>query len=401
MMRVSSPNIYRNSLAGVLDGQARVEKTNLHLITNKRLLTAADGPSDMSKTMFLSTEITLTEQHLKNATVLESALNFEESVLEGMITAGQRARVLGIQSGDGIIGETERASLAQELRQIQEQLLDFMNSKSADGSYIFAGFQTHKQPYTYDGNEYNYQGDNGKNDLKVSSSVFIQTYDTGQEVFDNVQKRLGTDDLTGGINSYVNDQAAYDSFHHNNYDPFTPANNIYTVNTLAGPPDTYTIEDSGGTVLDSGNLVAGIPISFAGLEIEISSAAPAAEQFQLEDPEKRNILNTLGDFIKVLEDPTIIGQAYDEAQSDFIVGLDNALEKLNLTQGSVGARGNALDSVKDAARAMDVINQQSRATLSEVDFAEAVSDLQRAELALNTSYASYSRISQLTLFNYI
>ncbi|WP_169720143.1 flagellar hook-associated protein FlgL [Aliagarivorans taiwanensis] len=401
MMRVSTPNIYFSSLAGVLDGQERVQKTNQHLVTNKRLLTAADGPSDMTKTMFLSTEITLTEQHLKNGTVLESALNFEESVLEGMITASQRARVLGIQSGDGIIGDTERASLAQELRQIQDQLLDFMNSKAADGSYIFAGFQTHKQPYVYDGNEYNYQGDNGKNDIKVSSSVFIQSYDTGQEVFDNVQKRLISNDLTAGVNTTVSDQAAYDSFHNNNYDPFVAANNAFTVTTTAGTPDTYTIQDSGGTVLDTGNFVVGQPISFAGLAIDVTAGVPAAEQFELAVPEKRNILNTLGDFIAALEDPSVLGEDYTEAQNDFIVGLDNALEKLNLTQGSVGARGNSLDSVRDAARAMDVINQQSRAALSEVDFAAAVTELQQAELALNTSYASYSRISQLTLFNYI
>ncbi|MEE1672884.1 flagellar hook-associated protein FlgL [Agarivorans aestuarii] len=404
-MRVSSINLYQSSLNGVLNSQQQVEKMNQHLITNKKLLTAADGPSDMSKTMFLTTEITLTEQHLKNGTLLENALNFEESTLDGMVTAMQRARVLGVQSGDGINGESERASLAQELRQIQNQMFDFMNSQNADGSYVFSGFQTQKQPYVYDGTDYNYQGDAGVNELKVSSSVYIQSNDTGQEVFDNVFKRFKTNDISANIKSVVNDQKAYDSFHKLSYDPITPANNTYQVQTTAGVPDTYEILDSGGVSLVppvTGNYVPNEPINFNGLEITVSTPAGSAnESFELAPPDKDNILNTLSDFIIALEDPNLLGSDYIEAQSDFLVGLDNSLESVNLTLGTLGARGNSLDSVRAAAASMDVINQQSRASLSEVDFAEAVSNLQKAELALNTSYSSYSRISQLSLFNYL
>ncbi|GGB10602.1 flagellar hook-associated protein FlgL [Agarivorans gilvus] len=403
-MRVSSINLYRNSLQGVLNGQEQVQKTNLHLMTNKRLLTSADGPSDMSKTMFLSTEITLTEQHLKNGTLLESALNFEESVLGGMTTAMQRARVLGIQSGDGINGQSERDSLAKELRQIQAQLLDFANSQNADGSYVFSGFQTHKQTYAYDGSKYTYQGDSGENELKVSGSVYIQSNDTGKEVFDNVFERFKTNDTSANISTVVESQRSYDSFYNQNYDPITPANNTFQVQTTAGAPDTYEILDSGGASLVppvTGDYVDGQAINFNGLAITVTGAAGATESFELAPPTKENVFNMMGDFIRALEDPTVQGVDFSEAQNDFIVGLDNAMEKIGLTLGSIGARGNALDSVKSAAQSMDIVNKSSRASLSEVDFAEAVSDLQKAELALNTSYAAYSRVSQLSLFNYI
>jgi flagellar hook-associated protein 3 FlgL len=403
-MRVSSINLYQNSLNGVLNSQQQVEKMNQHLITNKKLLTAADGPSDMSKTMFLTTEITLTEQHLKNGTLLENALNFEESTLDGMINAMQRARVLGVQSGDGINGDTERASLAQELRQIQNQMLDFMNSQNADGSYVFSGFQTQKKPYVFDGTDYNYQGDAGVNELKVSSSVYIQSNDTGQEVFDNVFKRFVTNDLTANISTTINDQKAYDSFHKLNYDPITPANNTYQVQTTAGAPDTYEVLDNTGTSLVppvTGNYTPGEAINFNGIDVTVTGAAPSNEQFELAPPEKDNVLNMLSDFIIALEDTSLPQGDYVEAQSDFLVGLDNALESVNLTLGSIGARGNSLESVRNASSSMDIINQQSRASISEVDFAEAVSNLQKAELALNTSYSSYSRISQLSLFNYL
>ncbi|WP_432453525.1 MULTISPECIES: flagellar hook-associated protein FlgL [unclassified Agarivorans] len=403
-MRVSSMNLYQNSLNGVLNSQQQVDKMNEHLITNKKLLTSADGPSDMSKSMFLSTEITLTEQHLKNGTLLENALNFEESVLGGMTTAMQRARVLGVQSGDGINGQAERDSLAQELRQIQAQLLDFANSQNADGSYVFSGFQTHKKAYIYDGSEYIYQGDSGKSELKVSSSVYIQNNDTGKDVFDDVFERYKTNDTSVNISTVVNDQKAFDSFYNQNYDPITPANNSFQVQTSAGVPDTYEILDSGGASLVppvTGNYVDGQEINFNGLAITVTGAVGATESFELTAPNKNNVFNMVGDFIRALEDPTVQSIDFTEAQNDFLVGIDNAMEKVGLTLGSIGARGNALDSVKSAAQSMDIVNKSSRASLSEVDFAEAVSDLQKAELALNTSYSSYSRISQLSLFNYL
>ncbi|WP_055732101.1 flagellin [Agarivorans gilvus] len=137
------------------------------------------------------------------------------------------------------------------------------------------------------------------------------------------------------------------------------------------------------------------------MAITVTGAAGATESFELAPPTKENVFNMMGDFIRALEDPTVQGVDFSEAQNDFIVGLDNAMEKIGLTLGSIGARGNALDSVKSAAQSMDIVNKSSRASLSEVDFAEAVSDLQKAELALNTSYAAYSRVSQLSLFNYI
>ncbi len=52
------------------------------------------------------------------------------------------------------------------------------------------------------------------------------------------------------------DQGNFDNFYRNNYDP-SLASNQYTVNTIAGTPDTYEIRDGGGALLQSGDYVAG------------------------------------------------------------------------------------------------------------------------------------------------
>lgn len=401
-MRVASINLYNTSLGGVLQGQERLQKSNEHLITNHKLLTSADGPSDMSKTMFLSSEITLTEQHLKNGLSLENALTLQEGLLSSMLSSAQRARVLGVQSGDGVNESEERESLANELSQVREQMLDLMNSRDANGNSVFAGHQNQLSPYYFDGTRYAYQGDGGITEAKVSASVYIQSNITGFEAFENVTQRLTASANTAGLDVRVLSQGSYDSFHSSNYDATTPANNVYQVQTIAGPPDSYQILDAAANVVDSGEYTDGEPIHFSGLEISLSGGVGSAtETFSLNPPDKDNILNTLSTFIEILENPTIRYEEFDMAQRDFLVGLDNAMTKIDLSMGSIGARQNALDSVRDAASSIDLINRKSRASLAEVDIAEAASELSKAELALNTAYSSYSKVSQLTLFNYL
>lgn len=400
-MRVATVNLYNTSLNGILQAQQHVEKANHQLVTNKRLLEAADGPADMSEKMALDTDINQNAQYRKNGVYLENALSFQESILNSMHDSALRARVLGVQSGDGLNGMNERRSIAGELTQLRGQMADLVNTRDANGDYVFAGFQSQIQPYVFDGKTYHYVGDNGKTRLKVGSSVYIQSNTTGKEAFEDVALRRKATGNSDGIYVDVNEQKTFDTFYKNNYSDVDSAANTFTVSTSAGSPNQYTITNNQGESLAQGEYEKGKPFLFKGLKIKLDSAPGTTETFSLQPPEKDNILNILGRFIKVLKDPNLIGEDYDKAQEDFLVGIDHSTEKMNLTMGSIGARENGLESLRNASSSIDVINKKSRASIGEVDFAKAVTDLSKAELALNTSYSAYSKISKMTLFNYI
>lgn len=403
-MRVATMNLYNTSMNGVLQSQQQVEKANTQLVTNKKLLQAGDGPADMSEKMAIDTDINQNAQYQNNGVSLENTLSFQENILNSMHDSALRARVLGVQSGDGLNGMNERRSMAKELEQIRSQMADLVNTRDANGNYVFAGFQSQIQPYVFDGQRYHYVGDNGNTRLKVGASVYVQSNTTGKDAFENVSLRRRVKSNSNGIYAYVSEQKTYDTFYKNNYSDVTPQANTYTVSTSAGNdgnPNSYTITNSDGKELASGTYEVDKPFLFNGLKIKLSSAPGTTESFTLQKPQKDNILNILGRFIDVLRDPNVEGQAYDQAQEDFLVGIDHATEKLNLTMGSIGARENGLDSLGNAQSAINIINKKSRASLGEVDFSKAVTSLSKAELALNTSYAAYSKISKMTLFNYI
>jgi flagellar hook-associated protein 3 FlgL len=62
---------------------------------------------------------------------------------------------------------------------------------------------------------------------------------------------------------------------------------------------------------------------------------------------------------------------------------------------------NAVSAISASNKASDIQNQASRANLVEVDMAEAISELTKQETALQASQATFGRLANLSLFDYL
>ena len=54
---------------------------------------------------------------------------------------------MAVEAGSGALSDEDRSSIASELEQIENQLYALMNSKDANGQYLFAGSSSGTQPY--------------------------------------------------------------------------------------------------------------------------------------------------------------------------------------------------------------------------------------------------------------
>jgi flagellar hook-associated protein 3 FlgL len=90
-----------------------------------------------------------------------------------------------------------------------------------------------------------------------------------------------------------------------------------------------------------------------------------------------------------------------QALADASDGLAQALQQVTTARASIGARGARLDiqaeSLAKSASDYDI----ERGSLEGVDIQTAVTDLQKTMLALQATQASFTKLSQLTLFDYI
>ena len=65
------------------------------------------------------------------------------------------------------------------------------------------------------------------------------------------------------------------------------------------------------------------------------------------------------------------------------------------------AYGSLLDSLSSLNENLSLQYQQNLSDLQDIDYAKAISDLTRKQVDLEAAQQSFSRISQLSLFNYL
>ncbi|MFP3457529.1 hypothetical protein R0J89_14860, partial [Psychrobacter sp. SIMBA_152] len=60
-----------------------------------------------------------------------------------------------------------------------------------------------------------------------------------------------------------------------------------------------------------------------------------------------------------------------------------------------------VERVTDSNSALDINNQDNRASLIEIDPAAAISELAKQEAGLDRSMATFGRLAKLSLFDYL
>ncbi|MCH7349304.1 flagellar hook-associated protein FlgL [Aeromonas bestiarum] len=401
-MRITTNMVYNRNISSLNNANERLSTAYEQLQSGDKFKTSGEDPSGMSQKMALTKEIDLFKQYGVNGSLLENSLGHEETVLTALNTAMTSAQTLIQKANDSAVGFDDRKAIASELEGLQKQMFDLMNSKNSQGEFIFGGNQSKTQPFVKDASgNYLFQGDTGQRNIQVSPTVQIAANDSGFNLFEIVPTRRTSSAGSANIQVGVADQGNFDSFYRNNYDPAL-ASNQYTVTTAAGAPDTYEVRDGGGTLLQSGDYVAGNKIPFNGLELTLDlPAGGAAQNFVLDPPQNNNILDGMSDFITALRDPNITPDTFQVKVADATSHMKNA--RLNVDQGlgEIGGRMNSLEQVLGSNEGLSTLNQQARAKVSEADLYEVIAALSKEDAALSASQLSFSKISKLTLFDYI
>lgn len=410
-MRLTFNMQFGQSLNGILNTQKKMSNAENQLTKQTRILTPADDPAASAKVLGLDQNLAQIEQFQKNSVLLRNGLALEETILSNMRTNFDRITQLAIASGNGTYTMDQRRAVALELRNIQTEFFDLMNTRDSDGGYIFAGFQDRSPAYEFDqaSGRFQFRGDDGARALQISPSISLSGRDSGKRIFDDTFTRFKTTAPTvvagapDSIALQISDQARFDQFFRDNYDSQVPANNAFSVTIDAA--NFYEVLNNGVPLVPpvSGTYIPGSAINFNGISLSLEgpAAVPGQIDFELAVPDKKNILDTLQDFITALENPALIGDGFLEAISDVLVQTDNSARNVDNTMANIGGRVNVLDSVFDSNADLVINNKSYRADLSEVDFAAALTEIKKQEVALQAASTVFSKIAATTLFDFI
>lgn len=186
----------------------RLMNTNLNRITNTlqdlrnqgatglKLNQPSDDPSSIRPVLTSRTQIRHTERYLETMGVTLDKMQATDGHLEHVENVMQRAKEIAINAVNSGLSESDLETLADEVVQLREELLDAANAM-IDGKYIFSGYAENTKPFvanpaydpaTYDPADratwpYLYQGDANPTELEITPGEYLQANLTGNDLF--------------------------------------------------------------------------------------------------------------------------------------------------------------------------------------------------------------------------
>jgi flagellar hook-associated protein 3 FlgL len=183
-MRISTAQFYESSAANYQKNFSNVVKSSEEASSLVRVNTAADDPVGASRLLQLGQQSSMLSQFNTNITTIKGTLGQTEAVMDSINNVLQRAKELAVGAGNASYTDADRKANADELGQIEDQLLSLMNTKDENGKYIFAGSKGDAVPFSRNSDgTYSYNGDQVTLDLPVGDTMSMATNSTGWEVF--------------------------------------------------------------------------------------------------------------------------------------------------------------------------------------------------------------------------
>jgi flagellar hook-associated protein 3 FlgL len=112
--------------------------------------------------------------------------------LKGVDNILPRILELTVQGLNDTYSADDRQAIAEELRQLNDELMGLANTKDSNGEYIFAGYDADTIPFSNPADGvFAYSGDMGSRALRISATRQIQDRENGYDVFMNIETSTG------------------------------------------------------------------------------------------------------------------------------------------------------------------------------------------------------------------
>ncbi len=426
-MRISTSMQYNSHLNYLQTANTKVDQASTQYNTGLKFQTAGEDPGGMAAKIKYQADITAYERYGDNAKVVSDALDQEETALGQIWDVMSSIQTRLIQAINGTLDDGSRQALAEDIKQSRDQLYSLMNTKNAEGEYIFSGAQSDVPTYTVtsDG-RYICNADGSTKNVNVSPTITVQTTDSGLNIFENVMyaydiegvdlidRRDGT---SAGSPLYsISDYDQFNAFFGDHFDYGTggtsAAGNVNSFSIVFHDGGTFDLRDPNGDTIASGEVVDGNKVEVNGMEFTMPDGFTPSDNyridFTLQQPEQGNILNKLTDIVNKLSLPQdewdTIGQSTSSLTHDLAEMQQNielAKKQVDTYRGMVGARGANIDAIIQSDESLTDIKKEAKANVSEMDAFEAVSNLLVAQNALQVAQQSYNLVHSTTLFDYM
>lgn len=405
-MRVSTNQIQMGAINAMLDQQEGLARVQKQVATGKRVLSPADDPVAVAQVVNLQDALQRTEQLQRNIDNARGRLTLEEGVLDGVTNILQRVRELTVAGNNATQTNDTRGYIAEEISQLNDELLGLANTMDSDGEFLFAGSKGRFKPFsTDDRGNYLYYGDDTQRSVQVGPRRTIAINDTGTEVFRKIREGNGTFVVTESKNntgSGVLDQGS--SKGHYDFGVYALVMDKQDATNPNAPLTYKIIDDKGQVIVPSTKFSQGNAISFEGVQMFILGEPEPGDYFVIRPSQHQDVFTTLQKLTDALKDSRNTAADHAFLHNDVnraLASIDTALGNILDVRASIGTRLNALGSQQGINESFGIQLKELISNIEDLDYGLAVSELNSRKVGLEASQKAFVKVQDISLFNHL
>lgn len=399
-MRISTLTIFNQNVSSMNRQQAEFMKVGQQIASGKRIVNISDDPQAMTRAINVSQSKAVAEQYNDARIGVKNSLAQEESVLNSVNDLYTRAKTLMVQASSDTLSDSDRASVASELRGLYEALTGLANSRDGAGRFLFGGYQDDTAPFVRDATTGNvsFVGSTDVREQRVDGERLMKVGHTGDAIFGSVHSSAGYTAEAGAANT---GELRFGEI--NITDPNDPQ---------YGDPFTIEFGDNAGVTqyrVNGGawqNYTDPQAIAMGGVSIQVQGQPQPGDTLDVARGKdlNTNIFAGFEQALEVLENPA--ATAADKAKranvnKTFMNLLDNSMNNVLTTRAEVGARLNEIDALDTIGGNRMLAYEQTMSDLTDLDYVEAASKYSLQMVGLQASQKAFVDIKGMSLFNYL
>ncbi|HVO99225.1 MAG TPA: hypothetical protein VMT15_14220 [Bryobacteraceae bacterium] len=173
------------------------------LSTGLKVNTVSDAPDVISPLLQAQANLSSARQISSNLGLVTTEVNTGEQALQSAVSLFDQVQTLSAEGVTGTQTAAGRASIAQQLQAIEQQMVGLANTR-VNNRYIFSGDSDQTQPYTYDATQPDpvsaYQGSASTRTIQGPNGASFPIALTAQQIFDSADP---TTNVFTSINNMV------------------------------------------------------------------------------------------------------------------------------------------------------------------------------------------------------
>ena len=410
--RVGTANMYDNALRNLGARQTSLTTLQENLTSGKRVVRASDDPVSAAQAERALNRLSRIQTEQRALETQRNAIAQAESSLGDAVSLVQNFRELVVNAGSATLTPNDRATIANQLQGLREQLVEVANRKDTNGIPLLGALGSALAPFLgplSSSPDYVFAGLPGQTS---SNGVTIPGTVDGDAAFMFDPNRDGV--YTASVSAIPNARQLTTT-------PVTPVDKSlitgdnYTITFSAVGPGattgtstaTYTLTNTTTGISSPAVTVPDYPTDkpvtisvtgIPGLTFDIKGNPDNGDIVTLQpSPSMFSTLDSAINGIRSAPNSNAAIQAVGQALANMDVGL----ERLHNIRGFAGELLNRADRITGDQEKRSIQLEADRSRAEDLDMIKGISDFQNQQVGYEAALKSYAQVQKLSLFNFI